>query len=274
MVHGIGVSGRCSGVAHLVRWIGGGLFALLGSSACSSSGKEPVLPYPVGQAMVFGAAPDGAVTMPMGRGCSSEACSVALERCGSNGYAEVVLGTTGEVLDVICYRGDLSVRELADTPFELIGSEHETVFVFDALDDGADLLDDVVVTGDSDVLYGAGADVSVLGAGLGIDAPNTIVRGLTVRGNVTIDKNDVKLSLVEIYGDLTINGNQVTLSESIVHGEVLVVGTNAVLARNLLEGTARLLGTNLACSLNQRFDDRNADRQIQDDELGTEIDCR
>jgi hypothetical protein len=262
------------GVAHFVRWFASGLLSLLAPSACSSSGKEPVLPYPVGQAMVFGASPEGAVAVQMGPSCTSEACAAVLTRCGGNVYAEVVLGTTGSVLDVICYRGDLGVRELDDAPFDQIGSEHETVFVFDALDDGADLLEDVVVTGEGDVLYGAGADVSVLGAGLGIDAPGTIVRGLTVRGDVIVDKNDVKLSLVEIYGDLTINGNQVTLSESIVHGEVLVVGSNAVLARNLLEGTGRLTGTNLECSLNQRFDDRNTDRQIEDGELGPEIACR
>jgi hypothetical protein len=261
-------------VAHFVRWIAGGLLSLLAPSACSSSGKEPVLPYPVGQAMVFGASPEGAVAMQTGPDCTSQACAAVLERCGGNAYAEVVLGTTGSVLDVICYRGDLDVREIADAPFDEIGSERETVFVFDALDDGADLLEEVVVRGESDVLYGAGADVSVLGAGLGIDAPGTIVRGLTVRGEVTVDKNDAKLSLVEIYGDLTINGNRVTLSESIVHGDVLVVGSDAVLARNLLEGTGRLSGTNLECSLNQRFDDRNTDRRIDDDELGAEIVCQ
>jgi hypothetical protein len=261
------------GVAHLVRWIAGGLLSLA-PSACSSSDEEPVRPYPVGQAMVFGASFEGAVAMQIGPSCTSEACAAVLERCGSNVYAEVVLGTTGVVLDVICYRGDLGVREIADAPFDQIGSEHEMVFVFDALDDGADLLDDVIVTGEGDVLYGAGADVSVLGAGLGIDAPGTIVRGLTVRGDVTVDKNDVKLSLVEIHGDLTINGNQVTLLESIVHGDVLVVGSNAVLAHNLLEGTGRLSGENLDCSLNQRFDDRNTDRQIEENELGPEIACQ
>lgn len=270
----IAASGRLIGVAHHVRWIAGSLLSLLAPSACSSPGREAVLPYPVGQAMVFGASPEGALAMRMGASCTSDACDVALERCGESGYAEVVLGTTGRVLDVICYRGDLAVRELSDTPFDRIGSERETVFVFDALDDGADLLDEVIVTGENDVLYGAGADVSVLGAGLGVDAQGTIVRGLTVRGDVTVDKNDVKLSLVEIFGDLTLNGDHATLSESIVHGEVLVVGSNAVLARNLLEGTGRLSGTNIGCSLNQRFDDRNADRQIDEQELGPEIACR
>jgi hypothetical protein len=66
----------------------------------------------------------------------------------------------------------------------------------------------------------------------------------------------------------------VTLSASAVHGDVLVVGTDTVLARNLFEGAAELSGTNLRCVLNQRFDDRDNDRDIDDDELGPEVACR
>ena len=136
------------------------------------------------------------------------------------------------------------------------------------------MLGDVTVSGDNDVLYGAGAEVSILGGGLGIDGERTVLRGLTIRGNVTIDENEAKLSLVQINGDLTINGNGVTLSESIVHGDVLVVGSNTVLSRNLLQGVASLEGTNLACRLNQRFDDADGNRVIEDAELGREVACQ
>jgi hypothetical protein len=224
--------------------------------------------------MVFGISPAGGVMTPMGAHCTSDVCAAVRERCGPDVYAEVILGRADDLLDVICYRADLDVRELERTPFESIGEESETVFVLDGIDDGADLLDEVTVSGRDDVLYGLGPQVSVLGAGLAIDGLGTIVRALTVRGDVTVDRNDAKLSFLEIWGDLTINGNQVTLSESIVHGQVLVVGTNAVLARNLLEGATPLTGTNLRCVLNQRFDDRDDDRVIDDDELGREVECR
>jgi hypothetical protein len=269
MAHGICAGGRNSGVTSTLRSL-----ALVATCACSSSGGEEVLPYPVGQVMVFGESPAGAMARAMGSTCTSEPCAAVQERCGLEAYAEVILGTALEVLDVICYRADLGVRQLEETPFDVIGEENDTVFIFDAIDDGADLLDEVTVSGENDVLYGTGADVSVLGAGLTIDGPNTIVRGLTIRGGVTIDRDDAKLSLVEIWGDLTINGNQMTLSESIVHGDVRVVGTNAVLARNLLEGATRLIGTNLECALNQRFDDRNGNREIERNELRGEVDCQ
>jgi hypothetical protein len=232
------------------------------------------LPYPVGQAMVFGESNEGAVTLPLEPGCASVACLAVRERCAADVYAEVILATTGDVLDVICYRADLAVRQLELTPFESIGEESNTVFIIDDLDDGADLLDEVVVSGDGDVLYGSGAALSVLGAGLDIDGLDTVVRALTVRGDVTVDRNLAKLSLVEIWGDLTINGNQVTLSESIVHVDILVVGTDAVLARNLLANVSPLQGTNLRCAQNQRFDDDNRNREVDPDELGAEVECR
>jgi hypothetical protein len=115
--------------------------------------------------------------------------------------------------------------------------------------------------------------VSVLGDGLRIDGERVVVRGLTIRGDVTIDKNDAKLSLVQINGDLTINGNGVTLSESIVHGELHLVGSSTVLSRNLLAGAGRLSALGLGCHLNQRFDDSDGDRDIDPDELGGEVAC-
>lgn len=211
---------------------------------------------------------------PLDASCESEVCLAVRERCGADAYAEVIVETSGELLDVMCYPGHLSVRELEPDPFDRIGEESNTVFVFDAQDDGADMLGEVVVSGDDDVLYGAGAEVSVLAEGLRIDGERIVVRGLTIRGDVTIDKNDAKLSLVQINGDLTINGNDVTLSESVVHGELHLVGSGTVLSRNLLEGAERLSAINLACHQNQRFDDADADRSIDASELGGEIDCR
>jgi hypothetical protein len=248
------------------------LFVLV-AAACSSSRSEPVLPYPVGQAMVFGG-PRGGVMTPLDPSCDSEVCLAVGERCGGAAYAEVIVDTPGDVLDVMCYPGHLSVREIEPDPFDRIGEESDTVFVFDAQDDGADMLGEVVVSGDDDVLYGAGAEVSVLAEGLRIDGERIVVRGLTIRGDVTIDKNDAKLSLVQINGDLTINGNGVTLSESVVHGDLHLVGSGTVLSRNLLEGAGRLSAINLACHQNQRFDDADADRFIDASELGGEIDCR
>jgi hypothetical protein len=241
--------------------------------ACSSSDDESVSPYPVGQAMVFG--PDGGgVSMSVDAGCESPVCQSVIERCGSDAFADVVLDRSGDVADVMCYSGGLAVSELERSPLEGLGISADTVYVFDSLDDGGDVIGPVTVTEPNVILYGGGAALSQIWGVLRVDAPGTLVRGISIRDDVTIDRNDVKLSLVEIGGELTINGNGVTISESIVHGAIHLVGSNTVLVRNLLSGAAELSGQNLVCNLNQRFDDRDADGAIDDAELGGEVMCR
>lgn len=223
--------------------------------------------------MVFGT-PRGGVLTPVDATCDSDVCVAVRESCGPDAYAEVILDTPGAVLDVMCYPGGLAVRDIDIDPFDTIGEASDTVFVFDAVDDGADMLGEVVVSGDDAVLYGAGAEVSVLGEGLRIEGERAVVRGMTIRGDVIVNRNDAKLSLVQINGDLTVNGNHFTLSESIVHGDIHLVGSAAVLSRNLLEGAGPLSANNLGCHQNQRFDDVDADRYIDEEELGGEIPCR
>jgi hypothetical protein len=249
-----------------------GLWPLLGLCACSSSDRESVTPFPIGEAMVFG--PDGGgMSVSIGADCQTDVCQEVQQHCGADAFADVVLTRLGNVADVMCYRGDLRVREVGVPPRESWVDQKDSVFVFDTVDDGADVLGDVVVREDNVVLYGAGADVSVIGGSLSSDGVGTVVRGVTIQGDVTVDRNEAKLSLVEIFGDLTVNGNHVTLSESVVHGAVHLVGNDVVLVRNLLSATASLSGTHLTCNLNQRFDDADGDDVIDDAELGGEVIC-
>lgn len=223
--------------------------------------------------MVFGA-DGGGMTMSIDAGCESPVCQAVLERCGSEAFADVVLDRSGEVADVMCYSGGLAVSELGRAPIEGLGTAADTVYVFDSSDDGGDVIGPVTVTEPNVILYGGGAGLSQIWGELRVDAPGTLVRGIHIRDDVTIDRNDVKLSLVEIGGELTINGNGVTVSGSVVHGAIHVVGSDTVLVRNLFEGAAELSGTNLVCNLNQRFDDEDGDGAIDDPELGGEVMCR
>jgi hypothetical protein len=255
-----------------LRAFAGALGALLALCACSSSDSESVTPYPLGQAMVFG--PDGGgMSVSVDADCESDVCQEVQQHCGGNAFADVVLTRRGNVADVMCYPGDLRVRELGVPARQAWVAEKDTVFVLDGVDDGADLVGDVAVGEDNVVLYGEGAAVSVIGGGLSIDGVGTVVRGVSVQGDVTVDRNEAKLSLVEIFGDLTINGNHVTVGESVVHGTLHLVGNDTVLVRNLLSGAASLSGTHLTCNLNQRFDDADGDDVIDDAELGGEVIC-
>lgn len=237
----------------------GYILASLWLSSCTSgssggpSSESPV-PYRLGQALVIGEVDGGQVTS-VDASCESDECVAVRERCGEGAYADVVVGQNGQVLDVLCYRGNAEVRELGVASVETATAGNDTVLVLDDVADGEDVVGDVVLLGNNAVVYGHGADVSRIGGGLAIDKNNAIVRGVAILGDVTISKNNAQLAFTEIFGDLTISGNNTTLAECIVHGEVQIDGVNTVLVNNRFGGARTLVGKNLECNGNTAFDE-------------------
>jgi hypothetical protein len=223
------------------------------SGSSKSAGSDLSVPYRVGQALVIGEVEGGELTS-VDPSCESEECIAVRERCGEEAYADVVLGTDGQVLDVLCYRGNAETRELGVSSVETASAGNNTVLVLDDVADGEDVTGDVVLLGNNAVVYGHGADVSRIGGNLAIDKNNAIVRGVAILGNVTISKNNAQLAFTEIFGDLTIEGNNTTLAECIVHGEVRIEGVNTVLVQSRFRGARTLVGKNLECNGNTSFD--------------------
>lgn len=242
-------------------------------TACGDEGAEPVVPYRLGQALVIG--DDEGEHVADVDACEEEdedACEAVLERCGEEAYADVVLNESGEVADVLCYRGNVHVEEIGDETVETAEAGNNTVLVLDDIDDGADVSGAVVLSGNNAIVYGQGADVSVIGS-LAIEKNNAIVRGVTIQGDVTIDKNNAQLSFVVIEGNLVINANNATLASSTVLGSVTILGNNAVFVDNQIAGADALAGQNLTCNGNHRIDDADADGEIEESEVGAEITC-
>jgi hypothetical protein len=206
-------------------------------------------PYPLGQALVIGESREGQLVSVDGA-CDTEACSAVRERCGDPAYAEVVVDEDGQVLDVVCFRGNAAFQEIGDDAVATASAGNNTVLVFDALDDGADVTGDVVLTGNNAVIYGKGADVSRIAGTVRIEKNNAVVRGVSIGGDVRIEKNNAQLSFVEIFGNLSIEGNNTTLASSIVHGQVTINGVNTVLVQNRFFAVSTLAGKNLECNGN------------------------
>jgi hypothetical protein len=224
--------------------------------ACSSeerTASETVTPYSVGQALVIGE-DDGERTMAVDDDCDTEVCAAVRERCGEEAYADVVLAEDGEVADVVCYKRNVTVVELGEDPVERASAGNNTVLVLDAEDDGVDVEGDVTLEGNNAVVYGHGADVSVIGGTLALEKNNAIVRGVTIQGDVTIDKNNAKLLFVTIEGSLTIVGNNTTVAASRVLGEITILGNNTVLVQNELADAGPIEGKNLRCNGNVRIE--------------------
>jgi hypothetical protein len=225
---------------------------LCGCSTGSSSSEQNAgegTPYRLGQALVIGETRGGEL-MNVDGTCDSDVCREVIERCGEDAYADVVVDADGNVLDVLCFRGNAEVREIGLEAVATASAGNNTVLVLDGVDDGVDVTGDVVLTGNNAVIYGRGADVSEIGGDLAIDKNNAIVRGVTIAGDVRIDKNNAQLSFTEIHGDLTIEGNNTTLAECVVHGQVIINGVNTVLVQNRFFSESTLSGKNLECNGN------------------------
>jgi hypothetical protein len=226
--------------------------------ACSEQGKTgneatPSTPYQLGQALVIGETPGGEL-VSVEDGCNTAACQAVIERCGEDAYADVVVDADGNVLDVLCFRGNLTVEEIGPGTVATASAGNNTVLALDSVDDGLDVTGDVVLTGNNAVVYGRGANVSQIGGDLIIEKNNAIVRGVSILGDVSIDKNNAQLSFTEIHGDLTIDGNNITLAECVVFGQVYINGVNTVLVENRFQGPRALAGKNLTCNGNVSFD--------------------
>jgi hypothetical protein len=240
--------------------------------ACAGGSRDGLPPYRLGQALVIGDEDGGRLT-DLDETCDDDECAAAIERCGHDAYADVVLDDAGDVADVLCYRGNVNIEEIGEAAVERAEAGNNTVLVFDGVDDGADVSGDVVLAGNNAIIYGEGADVSVIGGSLAIDKNNAIVRGVSISGDVTIDKNNAQLSFVVIEGDLTIEGNNTTLAECIVHGQVNIRGVNTVLVQNRFAGADLVSGKNLTCNGNVRFDDADADHEVDTSEEGVAVAC-
>lgn len=248
------------------------VWVLSGVAACGSSEPEADVPYRLGQAMVIGDTKGGELE-EVDDSCDTAECEAVVERCGPRSFADVVLDEDSEVLDVLCYKPNVTVVEIGVDAVDTASAGNNTVLVLDAVDDGADVTGDVVLEGNNTIVYGEGAGLSVIGGDLAIDKNNAIVRGVRINGDVTITKNNAKLAFCQIDGDLTIVGNNTTLAECVIHGEIRIEGNNTVLVQNQVADDSPVLGKTQRCNGNVSFVDENEDLIVDEAELGAGLVC-
>jgi hypothetical protein len=248
------------------------VLVLGGLSACGGDEPDSEVPYKLGQALVIGDIKGGELE-EVDESCDTAECEAVVARCGPRSFADVVLDEGSEVLDVLCYKPNVTVVEIGVDAVDTASAGNNTVLVLDAVDDGADVTGDVVLEGNNTIVYGEGAALSIIGGNLAIDKNNAIVRGVRINGDVTITKNNAKLAFCQIDGDLTVIGNNTTLAECVVHGEIQIEGNNTVLVQNQLADDSPVLGKTQRCNGNVTFDDDDEDLIVDEGELGAEVIC-
>jgi len=266
-------------------------FAIVLLAACGDDYRTHRYPYEPGETRIIGgsdadgdpfdnpdpgASPAGTTSVGVFSGSCEldEACDATLEQCSEGETADVIVGTNGEVLDVLCYPvRDSSVVILGDDVVEDPELGNNTVVVIDGADDGVDIEGDVAITGNNVILHGEGPDVSVIGGDLDIAKNNAIVRGVRIQGDVTLSMNNTSLVWCVIEGDLNITMNNTSVALCEVWGNVNIIGLNTVFVSNAVQGDQQVSGKNLYCNDNHRFSDLDGDGAIDEGEVGAPLEC-
>jgi hypothetical protein len=249
----------------------GVLFGLLSACSDTATGESVATPYDPGQATLVGAE-KGGEDLELSEACAEYDCGGELDQCGDRAAADVIVDANGEVVDVICYKQDVSVDAVPLDQTESAEAGNNTVLVLDDEDDGVDVEGDVTISGNNAVLYGEGPDVSVIGGTIEIEKNNAIVRGVRVQEDVTITKNNTQMAFCVIEGDLTISGNNTTVAECTVFGKVTITGLNTVFVQNQF-AQVDFTAQNLICNGNVHFDDADRSLTVESSELGEGIAC-
>jgi hypothetical protein len=250
-------------------------FLVLAASVCGAcGGNDPgvITPYQPEETHVVGTEGD-AKEFPNPDSCELAGCATVVEECGKDGAADVVVDAQGNRLDIICYGQNVVVSPVPVAPVDSVDAGNNTVVVVDGAADGVDVTGDVVISGNSAIVYGEGPDVSIIGGTLAIEKNNAKIRGVRIQGDVVIDKNNTKMLFCVIEGNLEIHGNNTTIAGCDVYGSITVTGVNTVLVQNRIAGEDGIVGKNLTCVDNVRFDDENGDLQVDDVEIGAPLDC-
>lgn len=253
------------------------LFLSLALGCSSESDADPKVPWAEQRTMVIDASRTPVEVAPAsGDACITyeDACLKPSERCGKQG-ADIVLDGEGRLLDYVCYPGEanLSVEEIQSRQGNIAQNQNNAVIVLDALDDGADIEGDLSIDANNVVLYGEDPAAAVISGAVVLDGNNILVRGVRIRGDLTIRANNVTVALAVVEGNVLVQGNNAQVLATDVLGTLTVTGNNAKLYGNHVGGAASFTGKGAECRDNAKAADANADGVLDLTELTGSLSC-
>lgn len=202
------------------------------------------------------------------------------QECGDRyAQADIVI-VEGQVVKVICYPPKSEGRPIdelgiaPDGSVELPQNENGAIITFDPATDGKSIVGNVRLDAERVVLIGNGVDKTIIGGNLNLASNNAHVRGLTIEGNVTIEKdsNNNSITFCRIYGNLEIEGNGATVINCDVFGNVKVNGNGATLLGLRVAGNFDG-GSGATCKGNVAIDDKDKDFVVDPLEVGAALTC-
>ena len=203
------------------------------------------------------------------------------ERCGSaDAQADIVL-VEGQVVEVICYPplSDGQPLEQAgistDGQVEIPQNANGTVITFPPATDGKETDGAVSLQGERMAVIGNGVDQTTIGGNLVVASNNAKIRGLTVKGNLVIEKNanNVSIAFVRVLGNVVIDGNDALVVRADVYGNLHLTGNNGSLRALYIAGQLQVDGGGSECTDLYAFADANEDYTLAPTEVGAALSC-
>jgi hypothetical protein len=255
------------------------LGALFATSSLSGCGAEASF-YPGGdgKVVVFSGRDTTVYDATSGGACivtPQNPCLKPQSQCGDGERADVILGSDGKVLTVVCYPSRAKIDEVIVVGDSgPVSVDNKDLVLIDGAADGPDVMGDLTINGNNTIVYGGGPAVSVIGGNLNVVYNNGVVRGVTILGNVDFVGNNASLIDCVILGNLTVRSNDNLIASCDIFGSVTVTGNNNWLTGLRVQGANQIPGSKSICDANFTFIDRNQDKVIDPTEVGAALACK
>jgi len=208
------------------------------------------------------------VTLPSGECVDAKTCEAGERR-------DVVIDSGGKVVAVVCYPANATPVVVESEGDVTVGkTENNRVIAIDGANDGVDVAGDLDAESNNVVIYGSGADVSVIGGNVTSSGNNFSLRGVTVKKDVHVIGNNATLVLCVVEGDVILEGNNNVVAECAIRGKVDIHGVNNVLIRNKIGGGVSFgSDKNTVCDENTIWNDSNGNMIVDIGESDATLTC-
>lgn len=235
--------------------------ALLSACGDDDGASRSRLPYDADKTILIGADGTDVQSTPSGTACidlTNGECVQPQRECGEDAYADVLLDSQGEVIDVVCLPTNATTPIVAVEDGSATLTDDGAVVILDP----ADRQGSIVVKGNEAILYGDSPAKTVIDGDLTLQGNESTVRGVTVTGDLKFEGNSAELYYCVIHGDVVLKGNNNFISNCTIFGSIIGSGNDDEIVSNYVDGSITLGGSPDECRDNRIFTDADKDMSL------------
>ena len=202
--------------------------------------------------------------------------------CEREGGPVDLIYVVGELVDTFCYPpADDPSRPVeaitgATGDVDVAQNANKTTVIFDETTNGTPIEGDITVDGNNVAIYGNGPDNTIIDGSVTLDGNNARLRGVTITGDLILNKNNVAIVLCRIMGNVrleTMSTNGSVFADNEIFGSFTSDSNGNLFVGNAVLGEFTHGGNGNVCDRNYAFSDTDADGVIDDEEVGDTLSC-